>query len=717
MHWKQVCIGILGIGRMAHSCFQFNGAETECGDIKTSICLDIADTKSNTMLANTATNVTLHLSHDTTTMADVDEIVYRILKEGTEIATGRIQNLVTTANNAVVLISEVQTSFSIPTGSADLVFEIENRKNGRIMTCDAPPTAFARKVTVFAIPGYLGILPPFLTLFLSILTQNVLLGLFSGVLLGATFQNHYNPIVGLLRTLDTYIPKAVADVDHAVVLLFCWTLSGLVVVVSKSGGSAGLAEVVMKRARTSQSGQLCTWLAGLTIFFDDYANALIVGNTVQPIADKLRISRAKLAFLVDGTAAPIASLAPISSWVGMELSLIQDQFRILGIDESVYLTFLKTIPMRYYSIFLIIFCAALIFTQRDFGPMLAEERRAREEDVNDKGCGVVEEEEDDDYNPDEETSTMNSLYTALPKVTPYWINAAVPIATIIVGTFVGLICDGASTISEKRAAGELNLDYSIQNIFSQSNSFRVLMWSSFLSYVVPACMYWYQGIMKPAKTLHYYIEGMKELMEPSLVLILSWTLGDVLNKILLSHWIVNSIASSIPNVLLPSMVFLLAAFISFCTGSSWSTMSVLFPIVIPLSWSATNQNYNEMLQSIASVLAGSVCGDHCSPISDTTILVSLATKCSIPVHIKTQMPYAMVVAVVSVLVGTLPTSLMSGYSEWVAIPLGVIVIMAILYGIGTPVRNFQLDSNEMLLSGCSKASITKSDNTYLIVNN
>lgn len=438
---------------------------------------------------------------------------------------------------------------------------------------------------------------------------------------------------------------------------------------SKSGGAAGFADFILSRATSTRSGQFTTWLLGICVFFDDYANILIVGTTANLVADRFRISREKLAFLIDATAAPIASLAPISSWVGFEISLIKNELKRLDIDENEYMVFLRTIPMRYYSIFLIIFCVTLIATQRDFGPMLVCERKARNLDDEKEEIPVKEEKE---------------IYKPLPNVPRRWYNAAIPIVGIVIFGFCGMVYDGMTVLSTQKQE-----NYNADSIFSAARPGKVLMWTSFVSLFLPMIMYWCQGIMRPAETVQYYIEGMKELLEAVVILILSWSLGFVISELQLSEYLIAATHGSISKGFLPTGTFLIAALVSLCTGSSWSTMSVLFPIIIPMAWSYDTQMYSEkyelLVQSIASILAGSVFGDHCSPMSDTTILVCLASKCSITDHIRTQTPYTIIVASIAILVGIIPTAMADSYTDYVALPVGALLTILTVLVLGKKV--------------------------------
>jgi len=232
------------------------------------------------------------------------------------------------------------------------------------------------ETSVRVIPGLLSLLPPLFAITLAFLARQVLLSLFCGVWLGAVFINGYAPVLGFMKTIDTYIVNSLADGDHAAILIFSLTLGGMVGVISKSGGTQGIVEKLSKYASSRRGGQLATWTMGVLIFFDDYANSLVVGNTMRPFTDKLKISREKLSYIVDSTAAPVASIALVSTWIGYQVGLIDDAFSGLNLSMNPYTSFVESIPFASYSILSLIFVFLIGITLRDFGPMKAAEVRA-----------------------------------------------------------------------------------------------------------------------------------------------------------------------------------------------------------------------------------------------------------------------------------------------------------------------------------------------------
>ncbi|MCJ7555078.1 MAG: hypothetical protein MUO34_14490, partial [Ignavibacteriaceae bacterium] len=429
-------------------------------------------------------------------------------------------------------------------------------------------------------------------------------------------------------------------------------------------GTRGIANSVIKFAKNRKSGLIATWLAGIIIFFDDYANTLVVGNLMKPVTDKLKISRAKLAFVVDATAAPIASIFIISSWIGFEVGLIQDGLQMIGSTENAYSVFIETIPYRFYPIALIFFVFFLSYTQRDFGPMLKAENKALEgNDTSKLGITAT------------DLTSSNELFGNEDKAK--WYNGLIPILVLIFGSIAGLIYTGLDTLSSNGVS-----DYSIQNVIAASDSYLALLWSSFAACVIAAVMILLQRIMNLKDTLDAWFLGLRSMFLAVLILTLAWSIGSVTQDMRTADYIISLISDSISPYYLPVIVFIVCGLISFSTGTSWGTMAIMFPIAIPLAASVSKLSGLSPAEStlilhgvISSVLTGCVWGDHCSPISDTTILSSMASGCDHVEHVRTQLPYAVIVAIVTMLIGDIPTAF--GLSPYISI----IIICLILAGV------------------------------------
>ncbi len=523
--------------------------------------------------------------------------------------------------------------------------------------------------TIRVVPGWLSVAPPILAIGLAMIFRQVIVALLAGVWLGALIRFDYAPLIALLRAADTYVIDALTDHGHASIIVFSLLLGGMIGVLAKSGGALGMATLVTRFATSSKRGQLSAWLMGILIFFDDYSNTLIVGSTMRPITDRLRISREKLAFIVDATAAPVASMALISSWIGVEIGYIADQYRALGIEGDAYVIFLRTIPHLFYPILMLIFGFIVIFTRRDFGPMWRAERRARR-----TGKLMA-----DEARPasDFEDPTI----APKPDAPRRWINAAVPVVVVITTILVGMYLDGRAQLL--RSGGALTL----QNIFAKADSFKALVWASLLGCTVAILMVVGQRILSLMEAMDAWLTGVKSLVLAVLILVLAWSLGAVCGDLHTANYIISAIGGWLNPAFLPALVFLISATVSFATGTSWGTMGILFPLVIPLAHQMAPGQETIMLGTISSVLAGSVWGDHCSPISDTTIMSSMASSCDHIDHVRTQLPYALTVGLIGVLVGDLPTGL-GWWSPWVGLLLGAILLIAVIVMVGKPVEDY-----------------------------
>ena len=329
---------------------------------------------------------------------------------------------------AVVNNQTIDSGVALPKDLKTLKLAIPTCGNNNLTLTVADQTGTTR---VRCIPGWLSILPPVVAIILALITREVISSLFLGTVIGATFVFSYNPFIGFLRTLDKYLLGSVADTAHSAIIIFSLCLGGMIGVVNRTGGMQGIVDLISRMVRGPRSAQLATWCMGVLIFFDDYANTLIVGNSMRPVTDKNRISREKLSYIVDSTSAPVAGIAVLSTWIGYEIGLIREAFVNLGIPETnFYGVFLQTIPFRFYCLLTLFFGFMIAFFRRDFGPMLKAEQRAYHEGkvLSDAARPI---------------SSPESAAPELPADMPKrWYNAAIPIAIVIIGTFVGLLGDG-----------------------------------------------------------------------------------------------------------------------------------------------------------------------------------------------------------------------------------------------------------------------------------
>jgi Na+/H+ antiporter NhaC len=524
-----------------------------------------------------------------------------------------------------------------------------------------------------AIWGILAILPPIIAIGVALITRQVVTALLAGIFIGALFIHGFNPLAALLRTFDHYIFDSLLNSDHLHILVFSIMLGGLVGIISRNGGAAGIVAAIVKVAKRRRSGMIATWLMGLAVFFDDYSNTLIVGNTMRPFTDRFRISREKLAYIVDSTAAPVATLALVSTWIGFQVGLIGGAFEsIPEITADPYSTFIQSIPYNFYAILALYFVFLLAIFSRDFGPMAKAELRAiRENQPLRPGSSPLA-----DYDSEAVEPKIG--------VKQHWINAALPILSVIVFVISGIIYSGLLNMP----AGT---EITVGTILENTDSFKALLWASFGGVLVAVLMSVFQGLLSIQESVDAVLSGMKSMMLAAVILTLAWAIGMISDEIGTSEYVVAMLGQSFPAFLLPAMTFILAAAISFSTGSSWATMSILMPLIINLSHSIAADEWSIMLGSIASVLAGSVFGDHCSPISDTTVMSSLASACDHIDHVQTQLPYALTVGGVTVVFCFIPEAL--GLHPFFCLLIGLIVITLIVRFVGRPVNSADTDED------------------------
>ncbi|MGD9487639.1 MAG: Na+/H+ antiporter NhaC family protein [Calditrichaceae bacterium] len=534
---------------------------------------------------------------------------------------------------------------------------------------------------IVVIPGWLSLLPPLIAIILALVTRQVLIALFAGVWIGATFIYDYNLFTGFLYSLTEYIAKAPADPERTSILIFSLTLGGMVGVISKSGGTQGIVEKLSRHASTARRGQIATWLMGVLIFFDDYANTLIVGNTMRPLTDRLKISREKLAYLVDSTAAPVANIAIISTWIGYELSLISSAFQTIGLKENAYIVFFKTIPFNYYPLFGLLFGFAIAFFGRDFFSMYrAEKRAASSEGLMRDGAVPL--------------ADINNAELSVREGAPLrWYNAFIPIAVVTLSTLLGLWFTGINnTQLSQQQIDSMGFIRFTSTIIGNADSFAVLMWAAFFGSIAAIILAVSQRILDLNESIMAWVGGVKSMVMAALILTMAWAIGNICADIQTADYVVSITGNLLSPHFLPLLSFSIAGVIAFATGTSWGTMAILTPIVIPLAYHlpAADPSLSEALKmeiflsSIASILAGATFGDHCSPISDTTIMSSMASGADHIDHVRTQLPYALMVAAISMLFGYLPVGF--GLHGWEALLAGGTVIIFIVRFLGKKAR-------------------------------
>ena len=510
-------------------------------------------------------------------------------------------------------------------------------------------------------PGWITILPPVIAIGIALIFRSVIPALFIGIWCGAFIlagPGLFSGWTSFLKSFDTYLVDAIANPDRVRVLLFTMMLGGMIGILARNRGMQGIVVRVTNFASTAVRGQLITAGLGLVIFFDDIANTLLIGKTMRPITDKLRISREKLAYIVDSTAAPVAGIAFASTWVGFEVSVIGSTIEgVPDLDTSPYLIFLGSIPYSFYPIITVFMVFAVAYTARDFGPMYEAEITARRAKSEIGAAGT-------------DVGTSNAANGENQKAS----NAIVPILIVVITLFSGLLITGSGD--------------TLRDILSSADSYLALMWASLLGVASAAIITVYRKILNVNQVIDAWSEGVGSTLFAVIVLVLSWTLADVVQLLKTAEYIIAIASGFLPLYLLPTLSFMLSGIVAFTTGTSWGTLGIMMPLILPLSWSlltgspeyaVTDQMYL-FHGSVGGVLAGAIFGDHCSPISDTTVLSSLASDCDHIDHVRTQLPYALTSALCAILLGTLPVGL--GVPWWICVPVSFVAVFMILKTLG-----------------------------------
>ena len=497
-----------------------------------------------------------------------------------------------------------------------------------------------------SLPDWFSILPPLLAIVVALIFRTVVPALFLGIWLGAWGLAGLDlPGLGesLLASLTVHVRDALADPDHAAIILFSCMIGGLIGIIQRGGAMRSIVNWITGRVTTPRQGQLATAGLGLGLFIDDYANSLVVGQTMRPVADRIGISRAKLAYLVDSTAAPVTAVALISTWIGYQVGLLDEAAaHIEGLDRSGYGLFLSSVLYSFYPWLCLLLVFLVARSGLDIGPMRQAEAAARQ--------------------------STDALAPASPEAlagAPL-INAWLPLLVLVLGVIVGLYVTGEGD--------------SLQAVFGSASPYMALMWASLVAVLVALALPLAQRRMNLAELMDGWVEGVHHMILAMIILILAWALAGITKQLGTADYLVSLLGDALPAALLPALIFLIAAATAFATGTSWGTMGILVPLVVPLAWHLAPETAAILHASIAAVLAGAVWGDHCSPISDTTILSSMACECDHVEHVRTQLPYALLAGAAALLLGYLPVGF--GLPWWAALLLGGAMVALILRILG-----------------------------------
>ena len=526
------------------------------------------------------------------------------------------------------------------------------------------------------------LVPPLVTIVLAIWLRQVIPALAIGVLIASYMLEWYNTpyqyaevaLGGLTTAVEGFLIGALADVDHIKIIVFTLFIGGMVGIVAANGGTAAIVNTVARWASNRQRGQIVTWFAGLLVFFDDYANAMIVGPSMRPVCDRLKISRAKLAYIVDSTAAPVSSIALISTWVGAEIGYIAKGLEQLQqppaflTDMTAYRAFFYSIPYRFYAILALVMVFLIGWLNRDFGPMRKAENRSQ---------NAIQQ-----HDPIKDAIGGNGHA---------W-YALVPILMLVFVTLALLLITGwpAAGLASIRTDAETPRWLGLfAVILDNCDSYNSILYGSLAALLAATFISLTTRALSLAKTMDAAVAGMSRMFTTMIVLVLAWALSTAMGKDALQLGYVAEALLRQANfdaTWLPLVVFLTACVVSFATGTSWGTMGILCPAVVTISAGLladlpAADALPLFYASVGAVLAGAVFGDHCSPISDTTVLSSLASECSLESHVWTQMPYALTVAIVSILCGDV---LCRVYDQpwWVGLLIGSAMLLIVLLLIG-----------------------------------
>ncbi len=529
--------------------------------------------------------------------------------------------------------------------------------------------------------GILSVVPVLFAVLLAFLTSDVILSLLAGVLVGAamlTALSGDGVVYATFHRAVVSIVETSADYENVRVLLLCVAVGGMEGVIRFSGGFETTARVMAKRLRSPRKVNLIAQLFCTLFFFDDYANALISGPVLTPVTDKAGVSREKLSYIVDSTAAPLAGIAVISSWVAVEVSVIQEGLDVIGADASAFQIFLGSIPYCFYCIFALAFVLLLTLLGREFGPMLEAERRARAGHPLKKGTHVEKIRSEELPGNDAEDRSWRRIALAFGSI-----------GAMLVFSIVAFYVTGRQ---EAVAQGLLAADApfrfgDLSTIIGCADTIQLVMEAALCVGIVALVAGTLMHLFTLSEGILAWIEGACSLMSTMVVLILAWTLAGTIDQLGTVHYVVEIIRSGVPQFFVPTLIFLTCCVVSFAAGS-YGCMFMIMPIAVPIVAAVGGIAENPaadpfMLSCVAAVLSGAIFGDHCSPMTDCTILAALGAGCETMDHVRTQMPYALTVALTSVVFGTLLTSF--GVSPLIGLALGIVFMALVIRFVGKKV--------------------------------
>ncbi len=507
-----------------------------------------------------------------------------------------------------------------------------------LMAVMLPMAAFAEggdaaQPAVYA--TFWSLVPPIVAIALALITKEVYSSLFVGILIGGLLYAGGNPEGTVLHVFSDGIVSVLSDSDNVGILIFLVILGSIVAMMNKAGGSAAFGRWASSKIKTPAGAQLATIALGVLIFIDDYFNCLTVGSVMRPVTDKQNVSRAKLAYLIDATAAPVCIIAPISSWAAAVAGFVE--------GEDGFSLFIRAIPYNYYALLTIVMMVGMVLMHEEYGPMALHEANARKGDLFTTGNHPYEA-------MDEEVAAAGD--------NGHVMDLVIPIFSLIICCVIGMIYTGGFFEGADFVTA-----------FSQSNASVGLALGGFFGLVITVVLYMIRRVMKFRDLMACLPEGFKAMVPAILILTFAWSLKAMTDSLGAKEYVAALVKASAGTFvsLLPAIIFLVGCFLAFATGTSWGTFGILIPIVVD-AFSATDPQL--MIIAISACMAGAVCGDHCSPISDTTIMASAGAQCEHVNHVSTQLPYAITAAAVSCV-----SYIVAGYVRNVVISLIVAIAL------------------------------------------
>ncbi|MEE1114245.1 MAG: Na+/H+ antiporter NhaC family protein [Eubacterium sp.] len=483
------------------------------------------------------------------------------------------------------------------------------------------------------------LIPPVIAIALALITKEVYSSLFIGILAGALLYSGFNFEKTMLHLVDEGIIASMCDPFNAGILTFLVLLGIMVALINKAGGSAAFGSWAGDHIKTRIGAQLATIVLGILIFIDDYFNCLTVGSVMRPVTDKHHVSRAKLAYLIDATAAPVCIIAPISSWAAAVSGFVEGHNGIL--------LFIQTIPFNFYALLTIVMMLGLTLAKVDYGSMLTHEKNALNGDLYTTPDRPYADSENEKSNPKGRV-----------------IDLVLPIVALVGLCVVGMIYTGGFFSGT-----------SFVESFANSDASRGLVYGSLGAVILTMAFLMLRGTMNFHEAMDCVVAGFRTMVPSLLIMIFAWSLKGMTDSLGASTYVAGLIQGSAESLLnfLPCIIFLIACGLAFATGTSWGTFGILIPIVVH---SFENTDFNLLIISMAACMAGSVCGDHCSPISDTTIMSSAGAQSNHINHVMTQLPYAITCAAISAI-----TYLIAGFSRsaWISLPCGILMMLVLVF--------------------------------------